>query len=86
MSRDKEEEEAWGSLAGWKAGSSGGGEDLPCLLHALQHPAAGVCTLTEQASDGPLTALQLMGRRWISWRSRGVWRGVPRDLACAGVG
>lgn len=82
MSRDKEEE-AWGRLEGWKlAARVGGGSAL--LLHALQHPAAGVCRLTEQASNGPVTALQLMGRRWISWRSRGVRRGVPGTLLVPG--
>lgn len=89
MSRDKDEEEAWGRLAGWKLAARVGVRICPacCTHYSIQHPAAaGVCRLTEQAkqwtsysaaTDGPEMDL-VEARRSSTWS--------PQDLACAGVG
>lgn len=60
MLHDKEEE-AWGRLG---AGSLGGVWGSALLMHSSiqQRISWGGCRLTEQASDGPVTALQLIGR------------------------
>lgn len=76
-----------GRLAGWKLAARVG-EDLPCLLHALQHPAPsrsrGLQTYRTSkqwasysaATDGPEMDL-------VEVRRSSTWS--PQDLACAGV-
>ena len=75
---EEEEEEAWGRFESWQLGW---GEDLPCCCTPApitQQAAAGVCRLTEQARRWTSYSAATDGPRWISRRSGGVRRGVPR--------
>lgn len=61
MSRDKEEKEAWGRLAGLEAGSSGGGRICPAAARTTASSSRGLQTYRTSmqwasysaATDGP---------------------------------